>query len=83
MPELEAGIQELIAIRRQARDAVRDELELRRTHDPDDKALLRLLTSVRSFADQAKSLFIMMTDRDAEKASRAALLQNHRGMGLV
>ena len=70
MPELEAGFQELTAILREARDAVRKELELRQAQDVDNEALLRLLTAVRSFADQAESLFIMMTDRDAEKALR-------------
>ena len=34
MPKLDADFQELIAILRQARDAVRDELELRRAQDP-------------------------------------------------
>ena len=70
MPELDANFQELIAILRQARDAVRDELELRRAQEVDNEALQRLLTSVRSFADQAESLFIMMTDKDAEKGLR-------------
>ena len=69
MPEIEADFREMIAILRQARDAVRDELELRRTHDLDNEALLRLLTSVRSFADQAQSLFMMMTDSDSDEAS--------------
>ena len=69
MPELEADFQELIAILRQARDAVREELELRRAQASDDQALLRLLTSVRSFADQAESLFIMMTDSGTDEAS--------------
>ena len=67
MPKLNADFQELIAILRQARDAVRDELELRQTHDPDNEALLRLLTSVRSFADQAQSLFMMMTGSGADE----------------
>ena len=69
MPELEAGFQELTAILRQARDAVRDELELRRTQETDNEALLRLLTSVRSFADQAMSLFMMMADIGSDEAS--------------
>ena len=69
MPELEADFQELIAILRQARDAVRQKFELRETQDPDNGALLRLLTSVRSFADQAQSLFIVMADSGADEAS--------------
>ncbi|CAA9393643.1 MAG: hypothetical protein AVDCRST_MAG15-584 [uncultured Rubellimicrobium sp.] len=69
MPELDADLQELIAILRQARDAVRDELELRQADDPNNEALLRLLTSVRSFADQAMSLFMMMADIGSDEAS--------------
>lgn len=47
MPKLEADFQELIAILRQARDAVRDELELREAQEMDSEALRRLLTSMR------------------------------------
>jgi hypothetical protein len=73
MPKLEAGFQELIAILRQARDAVRDELELRQAQEMDSEALVRLLTSARSFADQAQSLFIMMTDSGSDEASTTAV----------
>lgn len=69
IPELEADLQELIAILRQARDALQDELELRRAQDPDNEASLRLLTCVRSFADQAEPFFIMMTNSGSDEAS--------------
>ena len=69
MAELGADFQDLIAILRQAQDAVRDELELHQAQEMDSKALLRLLTSVRSFADQAMSLFMMMTDIGSDEAS--------------
>ena len=68
MPGREADFQELIAILRQARDTVRDELELCRAQETDNEALLRLLTSVRSFADQAMSLFMIMADIGTDEA---------------
>jgi hypothetical protein len=69
MPELEPDVQELIAILRQARDAVRNEFELRQAQDVNNEAFQRLLTGVRSFADQAEALFIMMTDSGSDEAS--------------
>jgi hypothetical protein len=52
MAEREASFAELIEVLRQAQDAVHRELELRQAQEFDREALLRLLTYVRSFADQ-------------------------------
>ena len=69
MPEIEADFRELIAILRQGRDGVREELEICQAQDPNHDALLRLLTAVRSFADQAQSLLVIMMDRRTDEAS--------------
>ena len=69
MPGREADFQELIAILRQARDTVREELELCQAQEMDSEAFQRLLTAVRSFADQAQSLLVMMMDRRTDEAS--------------
>ena len=69
MAELEADFQELIAILRKARVAVREEIELLQGQETDNEAYQRLLTAVRSFGDQAQSLFVIMVDRGADEAS--------------
>jgi hypothetical protein len=68
VPELNPDVAQLLAILRQADDAVREELTVRQAQDTDKEALLRLLEAVRSFADQAQSLFIMMRDNGADQA---------------
>jgi hypothetical protein len=69
VPELDHGAAQLLAILRQAHGAVQEELRVRQAQDLDREALLRLLDAVRSFADQAQSLFIMMTDSGADEAA--------------
>ena len=69
MAEREANFAALIGVLRQAQDAVHRELELLQAQEFDREALIRLLTSVRSFADQAMSLFMMMADIGSDEAS--------------
>lgn len=49
---------------------MREELDLRQAQDSDIKAFQRLLAAMRSFADQAESLFVLRTDSGSDEASR-------------
>ncbi len=49
---------------------MREELTVGLAQALDNEALVRLLTAVRSFADQAESLSIIMIDRGSDEASR-------------
>ena len=69
MADREASFAELIEVLRQAQEAVHRELALRQTQEFDREALLRLLASVRSFADQALSLFRLMANSDPDDVS--------------
>lgn len=60
--------QEMIGTLQEAREALRVELELLQDQAFDSEALLRLLEATRSFADQADSLVLLITDRGAEEA---------------
>ena len=69
MAEMEPLFQELIATLRDARTAVNSELEpLVEAQAADKETLLRIPTSVRSFGDQAGSLYDMLIARDADAA---------------
>ena len=77
MANREASFAELIEVLRQAQDAVHRELELRQTEEIDREALLRLLRSVRSFADQALSLFRLLANSDPDDVSMAEVAKAH------
>lgn len=68
MHEMEPLSQELITTLREARIAVSNELEpLVEVQAADRETLLRILASVRSFGDQAGSLYDMLIARDADE----------------
>ena len=77
MADREATYAELIEVLRQAQDAVHRELELRQAQEFDREALLRLLTSVRSFADQALSLFRLMANSDPDDVPMEKVTKPH------
>ena len=77
MADREATYAELIEVLRQAQDAVHRELELRQTQEFDREALIRLLTSVRSFADQALSLFRLMANSDPDDVPMEEVAKAH------
>ena len=77
MANREASFAELIEVLRQAQDAVHRELELRQTEEIGREALLRLLTYVHSFADQALSLFRLMANSDPDDVPMEEVAKAH------
>ena len=77
MADREANFEELIEVLRQARHAVHRELELRQRQEFNREALLRLLTYVRSFADQALSLFRLMANSDPDDVPMEQVAKAH------
>jgi hypothetical protein len=77
MADREASFAELIEVLRQAQEAVHRELALRQTQEFDREALLRLLAYVRSFADQALSLFRLMANSDPDDVPMEDVAKAH------